>query len=119
MYGYIFETTNNKTGATYIGKRYAVSFDKNYFGEENDERLALDIEKYGRPSFVVKMLMPYESKDALDEAFNAVKKPVVKQQKKTVKEEPKVEEPKKEEPVEEEVKPAPKKRASKKTVEEK
>lgn len=79
MYGYTFEVTNKKTGDTYIGKRYAVSFDKNYFGEENNNALALAIEKYGRPMFEVKMLMPFESKEALDEVFSAMnQKPVKK-----------------------------------------
>lgn len=78
MFGYIFETTNNKTGETYIGKRYAVLFDKNYLGD--DEKLAIDIEKYGRPAFSVRMVMPYESPEALDAAFADMqpKKVVVK-----------------------------------------
>ena len=122
MYGYIFETTNTKTGEKYLGKRYAVSFDKKYLGEDADRKLSLDIEKYGRIYFEAKMIMPYETQAALDEAFNAmqksVKKPVVKKEEKpVVKAEPKVEEPKeeKEEPVKE-VK-APAKRGRKKTVE--
>ena len=69
MYGYIFEVTNNKTGETYLGKRYAVSFDKNYFGEVENDKLAIAIEKYGRPSFSVKMIMPFESPEAVDAAF--------------------------------------------------
>ena len=85
MQGYTFEVTNNKTGETYLGKRYAVSFDKNYFGEDANEKLAVAIEKYGRPSFSVKMLMPYETVAAVDEAF-AVMRP----QKKV---EPKIETP--------------------------
>ena len=69
MFGYIFEVTNNKTGETYLGKRYGVTFDKKYFGEESNDKLAVAIEKYGRPSFSVKMIMPYESPEALDEVF--------------------------------------------------
>ena len=69
MQGYIFEVTNNKTGETYLGKVGAVSFNKNYFGEENNSKLAVAIEKYGRPSFSVKMIMPYESLAELDYAF--------------------------------------------------
>ena len=72
MFGYIFETINKKTNEKYIGKRYAVSFDKNYFGEENNDALAIAIEKYGRPSFEVKMIMPYETQAEVDEAFKAV-----------------------------------------------
>ena len=69
MYGYIFETTNIKTGDKYLGKRYAVAFDKDYLGETENNKLAIAIEKYGRPSFEARMLMPYESQDALDYAF--------------------------------------------------
>ena len=72
MYGYIFETTNTKTGEKYIGKRYAVLFDKSYLGEEDNTALAVAIEKYGRPSFSVKMLMPYESKEAVDSAYESM-----------------------------------------------
>lgn len=104
MQGYTFEVTNNKTGETYLGKRYAVSFDKNYFGEDVDNKLAVAIEKYGRPSFSVKMLMPYETVAAVDEAFANMKP----QEKAEPKEEPK------EEPVE--VK-APTRRRSKKKSE--
>lgn len=88
MIGYIFETINKKTGEKYLGKRYSVAFDKKYFGEEENERLAKDIEKYGRPSFESQMIMPYESLDVLNEAFKSMSKPVI------------VEEPK-DEPVEE------------------
>lgn len=82
MYGYIFETTNKKTGEKYIGKRLAVTFDKNYFGEAEDEKLAVAIEKYGRPSFEAKMLMPFESADALESVFAEMKKPAKKEEKK-------------------------------------
>ena len=74
MYGYIFEAINTKTGEKYIGKRYAVGFDKNYLGEENNTALAVAIEKYGRPSFSAKMLMPYDSKDAVDSAYESMVK---------------------------------------------
>lgn len=104
MIGYIFRTTNKKTGDTYLGKRYAVSFDKNYLGDMDD--LAVDIEKYGRPSFEVKMILPYETKEQLDAAFEAMDEPAKKV---VVKEEVKEEE---------EVKPAPRKRRSKAVVEE-
>lgn len=103
MFGYIFEVTNKKTGEKYLGKRYAVTFDKNYFGEENNDALAVAIEKNGRPSFEVKMLMPYETPEAIDAAF-AEMKPVEKPKQRVVKEEPE------EEPVEEK-KPAKKKSA--------
>ena len=73
MIGYIFETTNKKTGVKYLGKRYAVIFDKNYFGEEANELLAKDIEKYGRPSFESRMLMPYEDVEVLNAAFEEMK----------------------------------------------
>ena len=69
MYGYIFEVTNKKTGETYLGKRCAVSFDRNYFGEENNSKLAIALEKLGRPAFEVKMIMPYENAEGLEEAF--------------------------------------------------
>lgn len=112
MFGYIFEVTNKKTGEKYLGKRCAVTFDKNYFGEEDNEALAVAIEKNGRPSFEVKMLMPYETPEAIDAAF-AEMKPADKPKKKVVKEEPK-EEP--EEPVEE--KKSAKKKSTKQTEEE-
>jgi len=117
MQGYIFEVTNKKTGDTYLGKVGAVSFNKNYFGEEVNEKLAVAIEKFGRPSFEVKMIMPYETLAALDAAFESMK-PVEKPEKKVVKkaEPKKVEEPKEEKPVEEVVK-APAKRGRKKAVE--
>lgn len=73
MIGYTFKVTNNKTGETYIGKRYGVVFDKNYFGETENEKLAVAIEKYGRPSFSVEMILPYELKEALDEVVIDVK----------------------------------------------
>lgn len=95
MIGYIFETTNKKTGETYLGKRYAVSFDKNFLGDMDD--LAVAIEKYGRPSFEVKMLRPCETQKQLDEAFEAMNKSA----KKVVVTE------------EEEVTPAPRKRRTK------
>ena len=74
MYGYVFETTNKKTGETYIGKRYAVSFDKKFFGEEDNNELAKAIEKYGRVSFESKMLMPFESKLAVDDYYDELRK---------------------------------------------
>ena len=54
MLGYIFEVTNKKTGEKTLGKRCAVAFDKNYFGD-------VDVEKYGKESFEVKMIQPIES----------------------------------------------------------
>lgn len=112
MYGYIFEVTNNKTGETYIGKRYAVSFDKHYLGETMIDKLAVDIEKYGRPAFSVKMLMPFDTPEAIDEVFASMQKPVKAPKKQ---EEKKVEEPVVEEKPVEEVKP---KKGRKKKVEE-
>lgn len=81
MVGYIFETTNTKTGETYIGKRYAVTFDKNYLGESDNEDLAKDIEKYGRPAFSVRMLMPYENTTVLDASFAGLNKKPAKTKK--------------------------------------
>ena len=75
MYGYTFAVTNNKTGETYIGKRYAVAFDNKYFGEDENEELSKAIEKDGKASFSVKMIMPYETKEAVDYAFNEIKPP--------------------------------------------
>lgn len=92
MIGYIFETTNTKTGQTYLGKHFSVKFDPNFLGDS--EELAVDIEKYGRPVFKAKMIMPYESMKDIDTAFEAMTKevePVAE-----VKEEPVVEEPKEE-----------------------
>lgn len=100
MYGYIFETTNTKTGDTYLGKRYAVKFDKDYFGEENDSALAVAIEKYGRPLFKVKMIMPYEERHALNLAYDEMARMRAEAKIKTS--EPKEEKPKRkkvEEPV--------------------
>ena len=96
MVGYIFETTNTKTGETYLDKRYAVTFDKNFLGEGDD--VAKAIEKYGRPTFVAKMLMPFEDIAKLDEAFAEMKKsskPAKKE--KVVEEEPKAAKKKKSE----------------------
>lgn len=67
MFGYIFETTNTKTGKTYFGKRYAVKFDKKFFGDS--EEIKADIEKYGTDAFTVKMIMPYDEQKDLDCAF--------------------------------------------------
>ena len=78
MIGYIFETTNTKTGKTYLGKRYAVSFDKNYLGEVDSDELAKDIEQYGRPTFAVKMLMPFEDPAKLENALAEMSKKSVK-----------------------------------------
>ena len=122
MYGYIFEVTNKKTGDTYLGKRYGVTFDKNYFGEEVNPALAVSIEKYGRPSFEAKMIMPYETQEILDVVFKemneAKKKPVKKEVVKPVELEViKPIEVKVEEPVKE-VKKAPAKRGRKKATEE-
>lgn len=114
MYGYIFETTNTKTGETYLGKRYAVGFDKNYFGEENNDALAVAIEKYGRPAFTVKMIMPFETQAAVDEAFAEMAKPAKKTKAKVTEDTP--EEEPAQEPVVEEQKPA--KRGRKKKTEE-
>lgn len=77
MVGYTFETINKKTGEKYIGKRYSVVFDKNYFGEEKNEAIAKDIEKYGRPSFESHMIMPYEDIAALDAVFETIEKPKI------------------------------------------
>ena len=76
MIGYIFETTNNKTGDKYIGKRYAVNFDKNYFGEVNSDNLSIAIEKYGRNAFSVKMLRAFEDIDSLEKVFMEYAQPV-------------------------------------------
>lgn len=95
MFGYIFETTNIKTGDVYIGKKYSVAFDKNYLGEDMNDGLAVAIEKYGRPAFVVKMKMPYESKEQIDAVYEALtkkaepKKKVVVSEKEVVEEKPK------------------------------
>lgn len=87
MYGYIFETTNIKTGEKFIGKRYAVSFDKHFFGED------ADIEKYGKDGFTVKMIVPpFDNQQALDAKYEEMLKSYKK-----------VKAPKVEEPVEEEV----------------
>ena len=69
MQGYIFEVTNTKTGETYFGKRGAVSFDKAYFGEADNPKLAIAIEKYGRPSFAVRMIMPFDTIEVMDAVF--------------------------------------------------
>ena len=119
MFGYIFEVTNKKTGETYLGKRCAVSFDKHYFGEENNTKLAIAIEKCGRPAFEVKMIMPYENAKGLEEAFASMQ-PKVAPKKVVVKETPVVEDDKMivtevKEVVEEEpkAKPVRKKRSTK------
>ena len=112
MFGYTFEVTNKRTGETYLGKRYAVSFDRNYFGESENNALAVAIEKYGRPSFEVKMIMCYESPEAVDAAF-AELKPAEKPKKK---EKPVEEKPIEEVPVEEK---KPTKRKSTKKTEDK
>ena len=98
MIGYIFEVTNKKTGETYLGKCYSVFFNKNYFGEDAEP----EVQKLGKSMFDIKMIMPYERVELLDEAFEEMKKA---RQKVIIKEE---------EPVEE-VKP---KRRRKKTEEE-
>jgi hypothetical protein len=90
MIGYIFETTNKNTGETFLGKRYAVSFDKNFFGEEAEK----SVEKYGKSAFAVKMIMPYDNIEALDKAFDAMKA----SRKPAKKEAPVVEEEKEEKP---------------------
>jgi len=74
MFGYVFEVTNTKTGKKYIGEKYAVAFDKDYLGEEIDERLVLDIQKYGRPAFEVKMIDVGETKIAVDELYDLARK---------------------------------------------
>ena len=99
MVGYIFETTNKKTGETYLGKRYAVTFDKNFVGEDAE----VAVEKFGRSNFDVKMLAPFESIEKLEEAFSEMAKSNKPAKKAKVEEETK-----------EEVKPSRKK----KTVEE-
>lgn len=106
MIGYTFETINKKTGEKYFGKRCAVTFDSKYFGEDDNEDLAIAIEKYGRPSFESHMIMPYETPEALDVAFEELKPTKV--------EEIKVEEPR--EPV---VEKKPAKKGRKKVTEEK
>jgi len=112
MYGYIFEVTNKNTGEKYLGKRYAVAFDKSYLGEENNPALAIAIEKNGRPAFEARMIMPYENPDVLDTVFDSMVKSTSK----------KVVEPKKVEKQDVEEKPvevkAPAKRGRKKVVEE-
>lgn len=104
MFGYTFEVVNKKTGDKYLGKRYAASFNNDYFGEEFNDALAKDIEKYGRPSFEVRMIMPYESIEAVDAAY-AELKPIEKPKKKVV-----VEEVPEEKPVEEKKPPKRKKK---------
>ena len=89
MFGYTFEVTNTKTGDKYTGKKYAVTFDKDYLGEDANEALAVAIEKYGRPAFEVKMLMPYETQDAVDAAFAEIQ-PTKKTKRVVVKETPDV-----------------------------
>lgn len=69
MFGYIFETTNKKTGKTYLGKRYSVKFDKNFLGVDN----AL-IEKYGKENFSVKMIRAFEEQEVLDWVFDDMTK---------------------------------------------
>ena len=118
MFGYTFEVTNTKTGETYLGKRYAVAFDRKYFGEEENDKLAVAIEKYGRPSFTVRMIMPYESPEALDAAFaelqpKKTKKVVVKATPDAIEDDKMI--MVEEKVVEEEPKKAPKKRSTKKS----
>jgi len=86
MVGYIFETTNKKTGETYLGKRYAVTFDKNFFGEDAE----VAVEKFGKSNFEVKMLAPFESIKKIDEVFDEMmksRKPAKKVKEDEVKEE--------------------------------
>lgn len=85
MVGYIFKVTNKRTGETFIGKNYSVAFNKNYVGEEVEP----EIQKYGISAFEVKMIMPYERIDQLDDAFEEMKK---SQKKVVIKEEEPVEE---------------------------
>lgn len=121
MLGYIFETTNKQTGETYIGKRYSVRFDKDYFGEADNKDLAIAIEKYGKPSFEVKMIRPFEGKNEIDDCYNRLCKEnksmiLTKDIKKEVKpEQPAVVEDVEKPVVEEEKKPA--KRGRKKKTE--
>ena len=70
MVGYIFEVTNKKTGETYLGKNYSVAFNKNYFGEDAMPA----VEKYGKSFFDVKMIMPYDRIEQLDEVFADMQK---------------------------------------------
>ena len=77
MIGYTFETKNLKTGETYYDKCYSVTFLKNFFGESDEVLKAID--KYGKNAFEVKMIMPYETVQALDEVV------IEKATKKTVK----------------------------------
>lgn len=67
MVGYVFLTTNSKTGKKLIGKRLSVGFDKNYFGDNSE--LQDDIAKYGVSGLSVSMLMPYESIEAVDAGY--------------------------------------------------
>lgn len=69
MFGYIFETTNKKTGETYLGKCYSVKFNKNLLGVDN----AL-IEKYGKENFSVKMIRAFEEQEVLDWVFDDMTK---------------------------------------------
>lgn len=54
MVGYIYKTTNKKTGKIYIGKRRSRKFDKTYYG--SGVELQKDIEKYGYKRFKTKII---------------------------------------------------------------
>ena len=95
MFGYVFIATNSENGKKYIGKRYAVGFDRKYFGD--DPKVMNDIEKYGVSAFSCKMLMPYESAKAVEwgynhfvEEYNALSDPAFYNCTAKVKSEPKV-----------------------------
>lgn len=77
MYGYIYITTNTVNNKKYIGKHKSKSFDESYKG--SGVCLNYAINKYGKSSFVTKILEWCETKEELNqrekyyiEYYNAV-----------------------------------------------
>lgn len=69
MLGYVFITENLENSKKFIGKNLSVTFDANYYGDNED--LLNDVVKYGRNNFKVTMLSACEDPRAVDAVYGA------------------------------------------------
>lgn len=70
MLGYIFLVENAVTGRKYIGKNLSVSFNKHYFGD--NQELLNDIRNLGESKFSIKMLKAVETVKECEPVYKSI-----------------------------------------------
>lgn len=69
MLGYVFMVENTATNKKYIGKKLSVTFDPEYFGD--NETLLNDVIRYGKNKFRTTMLSACDDPKYVDSVYRA------------------------------------------------